>query len=456
MRGSSSRRFHTKSKNGCGQCKKRRCDMKTPICSHCKRRREECNYRDGSSSQIGFVDDRIEAAATSMNTATISNANAVDPNAILTHYMDATSRTLSLLRDDGDGEFNPWREELAPLLQVLPFLYNITISLSALHIYHRISSATTTFRNPVQKPRVNANSCGSALGGDSSHELRLRVNDHALVSSISVPEPFKLDSRQRNLPTIQPSSSDILTFAYSNQILGSRTFRQAVPSVDGNNWVAVMAFTIAVLVFRLYSCRQSTTFSGVVTDAMIALRSAGIMGHEFKPFFLGSAFGGYLMSRAQRSAPRAIDPAISLALAHLKTLNEERAVTDPREKEEQSACAQAIDSLQRWVVLVSGKPRTWAHYVWWPADVPAKFVDLVKEKSPVALLVFVYWCAVLGRANQQWFLNGWVSKAGGVAMAEMGPGWWDQGLDWPLQKLGLCRGSVKIGDLSKGEMLMQL
>ncbi|KAI0970615.1 hypothetical protein F4678DRAFT_480010 [Xylaria arbuscula] len=403
------------------------CDMKTPICSHCKRRREECNYRDESSNQIEFVESvPIEAAATSMDTATTPNANTVDPNAILTHYMDATSRTLWLLGEDGDQDFNPWREEVAPLLQTLPFLYNIIISLSALHIYHCISNTTTTTpRNPVQKSRVNADLCS-----------KQRVNEHALVSSTSALESSKLEPRTRNFPTFQSASStsDILALVYSNQILGSRTFRRAVPSVDENNWVAVMAFTIAVLVFRLYSGQQSTTFSGVVTDTMIALRSAGIMGNELKPFFLGSGvFGEYLMSRARRSAPRVIDPAIVLALAHLKMINEERTVTNPREMAEQSVCARAIDSLQRWMVLVSGKPRTWAHYVWWPADVPAEFVDLLKEKSPVALLVFVYWSAVLGRANQQWFLNGWVSKAGGVAMAEMGPGWWDQGLDWPLQ-----------------------
>ncbi|KAI0810049.1 hypothetical protein GGR55DRAFT_679278 [Xylaria sp. FL0064] len=401
----------------------------------------------------------MEVAATSMNTATTANANAMDTNVIFTHFMNVTSRTLWLLREDGDEEFNPWRAELALLLQTLPFLYNITISLSALHIYDRISSTTTTPKGPAPKLRINTDLSSSSRSSGGGHEWQLPVNEDALVSSTSAPEPSKLESGTRDLPPFQSSSSssDILSLVYSNQILGSRTFRRAVLSVDENNWVAVMAFTIAVLVFRLYSGRQSTTFSGVVTDTMIALRSAGIMGNELNPFFLGSgAFGEYLMSRARRSAPRVIDPAVVLALAHLKVINEERTVTNPREMAEQSACAQAIESLQQWVVLVSGKPRTWAHYVWWPADVPAEFVDLLKNKSPVALLVFVYWCAVLGRANHQWFLNGWVSKAGGVAMAEMGPGWWEQGLDWPLQELGLCRGSIKIGGLSKGEILINL
>ncbi|KAJ8124176.1 hypothetical protein O1611_g9424 [Lasiodiplodia mahajangana] len=425
------------------------CDMKTPICSHCKRRREECNYKDVNRSQIGSIQSSsIGAAAISTNTATTSSANTVDPNIILTHYIDVTSRSMWLVGGDRGEEFNPWREELPPLLQTLPFLYHIIISLSALHMYHRISSATTKYSDPVQQPRVNGNLRESASVGNRSHDL---------VPSTYSPKPFQLDSGVRSPPFPQPPSSDILTLAYSNQILGSRAFRRAVPSIDANNWVAVMAFTIAVLVFSLYNCQRSTTFSGVVTGTLAALRSAGIMGNELKPFFLGSgAFGEYLMSRARRSAPKVVDPAIVVALAHLRTINKERKVTDSRERAEQSACAQAIDSLQRWVVLVSGKPCSWAHYVWWPADVPTEFVDLVNEKSPVALLVFVYWCAVLGRADQQWFLNGWASKAGGVAMAEMGPGWWGQGLDWPLQELGLCRGSVKIGDLSKGEMLVRL
>ncbi|KAI1347092.1 hypothetical protein F5Y01DRAFT_255955 [Xylaria sp. FL0043] len=400
----------------------------------------------------------MPVAATSMNTATTANVNAVDTNAIFTHDMDATSRTLSLLGEDGDEEFNPWRAELAPQLQTLPFLYNIIISLSALHIYHRISSTTTTPKIPVPELRVNIDLSSSSRGSNSGHECQLPVNEDALVSSTSVSEPPKLESGTRDLPPFQSwSPSDMLSFVYSNQMLGSRAFRRAVLSVDENNWVAVMAFTITVLIFRLYSGRQSTTFAAVVTDTMIELLSAGIMDSELKPFFLGSgAFGEYLMSQTRRSAPRVIDPAIVLALAHLKVINEERTVTKLREMAEQSVCARAIESLQQWVVLVSGKPRTWAHYVWWPADVPAEFVDLPKNKSPVALLVFVYRCAILGRANHQWFFNGWVSKAGGVAMAEMGTGWWEKGLDWPLQELGLCRSSIKIGDLSKGEMLIDL
>ncbi|KAI1170710.1 hypothetical protein F4777DRAFT_568292 [Nemania sp. FL0916] len=419
--------------------------MKTPICSHCRRRREECNYNDGSGSQAGLVPSFSTEAATISTTS--SSTDAVDANAILTHYMDVTSGEMWLLGEDRDDEFNPWRDELAPLLQTLPFLYHMIISLSALHMYHRISGATTRYNSPVHQPEVNGSPCGNAGVDDRGH---------GPFSSTYSPKPLREDSR-RSPPATQSSSSDILTVAYSNQILGSKTFRQAVPSIDANNWIPVMAFTIAVLVFCLYNCQQSTTFSGVVAGTLAALRTAGVMGNELKPFFLGSgAFGEHLMSRARRSAPKITDPAILVALAHLRTINEERKVADSRERAEQTTCARAISSLQRWVVLVSGKPRSWAHYVWWPADVPTEFIDLVNEKNPVALLVFVYWCAVLGRADQQWFLNGWASKAGGVAMAEMGPGWWDQGLDWPLQELGLCRGSVKIGDLSKGEMLVRL
>ncbi|KAI0439988.1 hypothetical protein F4803DRAFT_495269 [Xylaria telfairii] len=460
MRGNSSRRFHTKSRNGCGRCKQRRvkCDMKAPMCSHCRRRREECDYGDGSGSQASHVESvrraRSEPDAISINATRTSDPNTVDSNAILAHYMDTTSRTLWLVGEDGDEHLNPWREGLVPLLETLPFLYNIIISLSALHIYHCISNATPTARNPVRQSRAR-NSLPSRLGGGGGYESQLQA-DYIRLSSTLAPKSRTLAFGRKNFPSIQ-SSPDILSLAYSNQILGSRTFRQVVPAVDENNWIAVMGFTIAILVFRLESCRQNTTFSGVVSDTLLALRSAGVMGNEIKPFFLSSgSFGEFLMSRARRSAPKVVDPTILLALAHLKAINEEYKVTNSDGSIEQSTCARAIDSLQRWAIFVSGKPRTWLHYVWWPADVPAEFIDLVNNKSPVALLVFVYWCAVLGRAKQQWFLRGWATKAGGVAMAGMGPGWWDQGLDWPLQELGLYRGSVKVGGLSKGETLVRL
>ncbi|RYC62059.1 hypothetical protein CHU98_g4154 [Xylaria longipes] len=201
-----------------------------------------------------------------MNVTAISNPDTADSNAILAHYMDATSRTLC---------------------------------------------ATTASRILAHKSRAKSNLHGSA------------------------------DSKASDLHTIH-SLSDILTLAYLNQILGSRNFRRAVPVVNENNWVA-----IAVLIFRLDSCRQSTTFSGVVTDSLLALRSAGIMGNEINPFSLGSgAFGKYLMSRTRRSSPKVVDPAIVLALAHLKAITEERKLTDSSDAAEQNACARAIAAMR--------------------------------------------------------------------------------------------------------------
>ncbi|KAI8944389.1 hypothetical protein F4801DRAFT_585479 [Xylaria longipes] len=189
--------------------------------------------------------------------------------------------------EDCVGELNPWREDI-----------NIIISFSVLHIYHRISSATTASRILAHKSRAKSNLHGSA-GSGGGHESQLHI-------------------------------------------LGSRNFRRAVPVVNENNWVA-----IAVLIFRLDSCRQSTTFSGVVTDSLLALRSAGIMGNEINPFSLGSgAFGKYLMSRTRRSSPKVVDPAIVLALAHLKAITEERKLTDSSDAAEQNACARAIAAMR--------------------------------------------------------------------------------------------------------------
>lgn len=49
---SGSRRHHTKSRNGCAQCKRRRvrCNCIAPVCSNCKRRNERCSFLDTDCS----------------------------------------------------------------------------------------------------------------------------------------------------------------------------------------------------------------------------------------------------------------------------------------------------------------------------------------------------------------------------------------------------------------------
>ncbi|CAM1507713.1 Fc.00g045610.m01.CDS01 [Cosmosporella sp. VM-42] len=294
------------------------------------------------------------------------------------------------------------------------------MSLAALHIAHLHSKTIVSSCAPIRL---------SVYG--NGHDMNVQ---DGMVASPAGPSTYPLN--------LEPGSSDsepssLLALAYSNQISASSSFRYSISTVDADNWFPVMAFVVATLVFRLETCRRATTFCGLVTDSLAAFRTAAIAGEEIKPFFQGSVFfRSFLMRQTQKSAT-VLDPELVLAIAFLKALNDGRELIATVELEDQILCAQAIEALQRWVLFVSGKPRTWLHYVWWPADVPHRFIEMINEKRPGPLLVFVHWCVIMNQETQRWFLDGWARKAAAVVAVEMGSGWWDPGLEWPSCKLGL-------------------
>jgi hypothetical protein len=62
--------------------------------------------------------------------------------------------------------------------------------------------------------------------------------------------------------------------------------------------------------------------------------------------------------------------------------------------------------------------------------VSQEFVELLLMKQPVALLVYVHWCAIMHRTPRRWFMNGWDRRAADTAMSSMGPEW-NALLEWP-------------------------
>jgi hypothetical protein len=83
------------------------------------------------------------------------------------------------------------------------------------------------------------------------------------------------------------------------------------------------------------------------------------------------------------------------------------------------ACTQALESLKEWAKIVDGNPREWSHFFHWPCAVSPTFILALKERQPVATLIFVHWCAIMHQAPKIWFLDGWARRTAFAAMAEL-------------------------------------
>jgi hypothetical protein len=103
------------------------------------------------------------------------------------------------------------------------------------------------------------------------------------------------------------------------------------------------------------------------------------------------------------------------------------------------ACFHAVAVFKDWVREVGGRPYNWKHFWRWPGMVSDQFVALLMTRHPPALLIFIYWCAVMEGAPKRWFLDGWAPRDGHLAMNELDAGW-DQFLEWPREVFDSTKG----------------
>lgn len=139
------RRPHTKSRNGCTTCKRRRvkCDETRPICRNCQHLRLECRY--------------VSPASLSCADLQIMNLK------LLHHYDRVVSKTIS---DAGISTEDVWARDVVDMGFRYPFLMHAILMFSATHlaqrepkefcnavVQHR-SEALSLLRNEVQ--RINS------------------------------------------------------------------------------------------------------------------------------------------------------------------------------------------------------------------------------------------------------------------------------------------------------------
>ncbi|KAH6679028.1 hypothetical protein B0J14DRAFT_685900 [Halenospora varia] len=150
---SGSRRTHTKSRNGCGQCKRRKikCDERGPRCSNCCKREEQCDYelfehptssprRKRSKNPLSDQSsDRIIKYPSPLPSLPSMNLTHLE---LMHHYLTNTSLTLHEFRESGK------RWEVIVPAQALSheFLMHALLGVSALHIVQLRGMSKSTSR----------------------------------------------------------------------------------------------------------------------------------------------------------------------------------------------------------------------------------------------------------------------------------------------------------------------
>jgi hypothetical protein len=95
---------------------------------------------------------------------------------------------------------------------------------------------------------------------------------------------------------------------------------------------------------------------------------------------------------------------------------------------------QAIELMRCSFLRFGLYPKGWLHIIAWPATVPDEYVEDLKSERPEAIVLFLYWCAVVSNAPSAWYLDGWTSTAAQTYLRMLG-GEWKDFIEWPLSRL---------------------
>ncbi|KAK3214530.1 hypothetical protein GRF29_19g432516 [Pseudopithomyces chartarum] len=98
----------------------------------------------------------------------------------------------------------------------------------------------------------------------------------------------------------------------------------------------------------------------------------------------------------------------------------------------------AMQSLKDWVKSCDGQPRRWHHFIYWPSSLPERYVEAVRQDENLALVLFLYWLAILRMAPPRWFMERWIIRAAhhikGKLFFE-----WDELTAWPISIINMGR-----------------
>ncbi|CAG9947962.1 unnamed protein product [Clonostachys rosea f. rosea IK726] len=223
--------------------------------------------------------------------------------------------------------------------------------------------------------------------------------------------------------------------SYFHQVESSRQFRTVVPTLTETNWLASMIFGIGLMSFHFQTARtaQPQSNSPDPFRALLVLRYSAPLAKAIGPWFMNSMLPS--MIRRNSEAPLPLDEKDDVAILNLHTLLDGDILRLPAKTH--AVCEHAIHALYRWLLVTSGRPRTWRDFIEWPAAISDEFLVLAQQqKHPAAVIILIHWCALMSNAPKTWFMDGWAVAAASQAMSWLDESWRQSpGMVWARGKL---------------------
>ncbi|KAH8668688.1 hypothetical protein BX600DRAFT_261678 [Xylariales sp. PMI_506] len=414
------RRPHSKSRNGCSQCKRRRvrCDAVRPACSYCNRRQEICEYLDmiiqePSSRKVISprsihssrpIENRTVEAwlnlIRSLPSGTVEDADptplpALSPRMendgyelnlrqlkLMHHWYDQAYLTMAL--DESQTRSTLWNRVVPMLATDHPFLMHGLLAVSAAHIAHNRTDLRDSYL-PVARRHYG---------------LGLQ-----LFEDLGAPEsPAEVQSLHE-AKVVFVLMSTILSLAF--------TARTGCAERDIDICIELLVFLCASLELAHKFYKESLNYGGTSRISVLLHRP------EDGPSELLSLDG---------------DTEASLDLLNAKAQRNETA--SPADKEQ---ICNTIAKIKLWIRLVSLRPQKAFFTVTGARNFSKDFLRLVGEKDPASLIVVAHFLVPLCHAPRKWYWHDWF-EAVIAAIAHVLPSdEWRSHLGWVSEQVDVSR-----------------
>ncbi|KAE8380351.1 hypothetical protein BDV26DRAFT_257502 [Aspergillus bertholletiae] len=373
------RRSHKKSRTGCLQCKKRRvkCDERGPPCGNCITRQIECAY--SSTPAVARPPDTSSTSSRSPQVS-MSPSETPQPATLAARY---DLRSLELMHkfstetyhslSSDSLDHHAWRTSVPRKALEHDFLLDGILSIASLHI-----AAT---KGPSE--------------ARSYMDTALEYQNRALT-------PFR-----HALNNISPANCDAI-YAYSLITIASRVALPQLSTGDGE------ALSMIDNILHVFELLQGTNEISKITHAWSAQTSFATMTEYWAP------------------AAKSLDIESEDAFRHLAAINHHNNSTLP---ETHRITEEAIDLLRRCFCRYTTTHDP-GSVILWLAVADRRFVDTLRGREPLSLLILGHWGVLLGQLDGKIW---WASNSGRALVADIlgsGAAYPDAWV-WPKRQLGL-------------------
>ncbi|KAL1955589.1 hypothetical protein VTO42DRAFT_8392 [Malbranchea cinnamomea] len=393
------RRSHTKSRNGCIQCKARRikCDERPSPCSNCARRQITCQYAPRVVSRTSPGGLSSSTTPTTLSPTSTATTSATSPSSI--------PPVSSFVTASGTGSLD---------LADLELLHHYTTS-----TYKTLPSGAAPDQHELWQIQV--------VQVGFQHEFLLRG-----ILAVSALHLAYLRPMRREALTLQAST---------HQSIAIQLFHEALNRVSTSNCVALFSFS-CIIVALTFAAPKPT-----------GPDCAGVQKEILDWFHMVRGCNSVLQTQWETLSRSFLAPLLKKGMMHetapTHSVRDTVHITgllrlcssEPlaRDSDAANGYALAIHELLNAYTQVSVLMERKQDFVpvifVWPVTIPQSYLVHLSECRPEAMVILAHYAALLQRVDDQWYMKGWAHYLVKQIDSALDEGWkpW---LSWPKEVTG--------------------